>query len=452
MTKQLSKTKPVIPLAALLALRMLGVFIILPVFSAHASIYQGATPTLIGLTLGIYGFSQAALQMPFGAASDRIGRKSIIIIGLGLFIIGSIWCALSHSIYQVIIGRAIQGMGAIGSTTLALIADLTPDQHRSKAMALVGFAISLSFIISMLIAPLVNSYFNLAGVFWLTAIMGITAMLLLLIAVPKSPKLIFHQDIKIQSSQLKNVLRNKALIRLDFSIFTLHAILTTTFIAIPIIFVKQFHLSSDQQLLSYLIVLVLSFAAAIMFIIMGEKKRQLRIIFIAAVTTITLVQLILAQYHQSFIILLSLLMLFFIAFTTLEAILPSLVSKIAPLRNKGSALGIYSCSQFLGIFVGGSLGGVIYHYFDLTGLFIFATIMGSIWLISAISMTEPPYLSTLILNYPDQQPSALCDRLKSLAGVYDVATMAGQNLIYVKIDKNIILDNELRNQIEQGNL
>jgi len=224
-------------LAMIMAFRMLGLFMILPVFSAHATALPGATATLLGVALGIYGLSQAILQMPFGMLSDRIGRKPVIAAGLILFALGSIVAALSHSIYGIILGRTLQGAGAIGSTTLAMVSDLTRDENRSKAMAMMGLTIGFAFSIAMILGPIIYTWFHLSGIFWATSGFAIVG-LLLLITVPTPPKVLVHPDIERETNNLKSVFKNGQLLRLDWGIFSMHAMLTATFIAIPILFTQ----------------------------------------------------------------------------------------------------------------------------------------------------------------------------------------------------------------------
>jgi len=449
--KELTST---ISIALLMAFRMLGMFMILPIFSLQASHIPGATPTLIGIALGSYGLTQAILQIPFGALSDRIGRKPIIAFGLILFIIGSIVAANAHTIYGIIIGRAMQGSGAIGSTCLALLADLTRDQHRSKAMALVGMTIGLSFSIAIVIGPILNHYFALTGIFYTTAILGFLALMLLFTTIASPPSWSNDTDtIKIQRSY-KKVLQNKQLLRLDFGIFCQHAMLTSFFVALPFIFSHNLQLSSHQQTITYLIVLGLAFIFSIPLIILAEKYRQMKPVFLSAIATLAITSVLFIFTTTSHLGVTILLFLFFCAFSLLEACLPSLVSKISSIHNKGMAMGVYSTSQFFGIFVGGSAAGWIYGNYATTGVLIFMLTLGVLWLIFASNMAQPPYLSTLIYKAPShlKQTTKLIDQLKSMNGVFDAVLSTKEQLIYTKVDKKIIDINELRNTIEACSL
>ena len=446
----LNHRSSVLSLAMIMAFRILGLFMILPVFSAHAITIAGATPTRIGLALGIYGLTQAIFQTPFGLLSDRIGRKPIIATGLLLFATGSIIAALSTDITLLILGRAIQGMGAIGSTTLAFIADLTRDENRSKAMALIGLSIGMAFSAAMIIGPILFAWHQLSGIFWVTAIFAGIGLILLL-RIPKPPHLVLHDNSELKPSHLRNVFKNTQLLRLDFGIFSLHMILTALFIAIPILFTHIFEFSMWQQASTYLTVLLLSFITMLPFIIFAEKKRQMKPIFITAIAALMCTQTLLYFLSDNFIAIGALLFLFFTAFNLLEASLPSLVSKVAPIQYKGTAMGVYSTSQYLGIALGGSLGGYIFAHLGIHGIFFFCGLIALLWLLTAITMKQPPYLSTLIFE-AYSKGTAINQKLSNFPGVAEVSYSPTENLIYTKVDKTLINENELRKCIEEVTL
>jgi MFS family permease len=436
-------------LCGIMSVRMLGLFMILPIFSIAAEKMLGANPTLIGLALGIYGLTQAAFQIPLGTLSDRIGRKPVILGGLCVFFIGSLVAALSHAIDFLILGRALQGMGAVGSTVLALLADLTRDETRGKAMAFIGLSIGVAFTAAMVLGPIIHHWLHLSGIFWVTAGLAVCAIVLLT-TVPTPPK-----PIQKNKTQLKkvfaSVLTNKQLLRLDAGIFSLHAILTALFIAIPLMLTHQLQLSEWAQIGTYLGILLFSFACALPFIIIAEKKRKLKPIFTASVATIALVQLGLMTFHTTLLAILFLLFIFFTAFTVLEAILPSMISKNAPVQNKGAAMGVYSTSQFLGIFIGGGVGGLILSHASITGIFLFCTIIAVIWLLLALGMSKPNYLQTLITPV-DMAAQHDYHYLSKLPGVADIAIASAESLLYVRFDKEKISEYELRNAVRAGNL
>ena len=426
-------------LASIYAFRMLGLFMILPIFSLYTEHLAGATPTLIGLALGIYGLTQGILQLPFGMISDRLGRKPVILVGLILFIIGSVIAAMSHSIYGIIIGRAIQGAGAIGSTLIALLADNTEDENRLKAMSFIGMTIGLSFIVAMILGPILNGLIGLAGLFWFTAVLAIIGIIMLLCFVPTPKQQLLHRDSEPVLNQFKKILSSTELLRLDFGIFSLHAILTALFMVIPSILTNSIGISINQQWIVYLPVLILACIAMLPFVIIAEAKRLLKPIFIGAVSLLTLTQFLLWSLPSKLMVLGLLLWLFFTAFTLLEGILPSLVSKIVPAGSKGTAMGIYSSAQFLGIFAGGLMGGFIFKHFGLNSIFLFCSCLGLTWTLVAATMKNPPYLSSKIVAISGLKNAAaiaaLQKQLLMITGVKDALVANEEQVAYLKVDK-----------------
>lgn len=438
-------------LGTIMSFRMIGLFMILPIFAVAAQHLPHTTPFLIGLALGIYGLMQAILQMPMGLLSDHFGRKPIICAGLCLFILGSVVAALSHSIDGIIIGRALQGMGAIGSTLLAFVADLTRDENRTKAMAMVGMLIGTSFSVAIVLGPLFYSWWQLSGLFWITALLGLVGIVLLFTAVPQPPKIIVDANVETVPNKILNILKDKQLLRLDLCILFQHAILTAMFVAIPILLNNNLHLPHQTQVWLYLIVLVLAFFCSVPFIIIAEKRRVIKQTFIGAIAVIAFTQLILLGTQVTTLAVATLLFLFFTAFTLLEATLPSMVSKVAPLKAKGTAMGIYSTSQFLGIFVGGVLGGVTLQHFQVDGIYMLILLMSVIWLLIVLSMRQPPYLSTMVFTLPTTIEE-LRQRLAQLPGIAEFNIVPEEQLLYVKVDKKIVDEDKLRKLLEGSNL
>lgn len=433
-----SWSKTVFPIAAIFSFRMLGLFLLIPVFSVYAANLQGATPTLIGLALGGYGLTQGLLQMPFGMLSDKVGRKPMIAIGLVLFAFGSFLGAVTDSIYGMIIARILQGTGAIGSVLIALLADLTPDEQRTKAMAVIGMTIGTSFSLAMVISPAITSYFGLSGIFYLTSILAIAGIILLYLVIPAPAKEQFHADSEANITLLKPVLHNWHLQRLNIGIFCQHFILTATFFAIPILLshqIQQGHLT--QQWHFYLPLMLFSFILMIPFIIVAEKKKMMKAVFFISVLFTALTQGLLALTCQDWYSLCLLMFVYFVAFNILEASLPSLVSKQASPNTKGTAMGIYSTSQFLGIFAGGSLAGILYQWHSSQGIFIVNMLLGCLWLLVTVFMRPDVYLSTLILHYSklgNDVPN-LMNKIQSLSGVKEVVYSEDEEILYIRIDK-----------------
>ena len=381
-------SKTVFPIAALFSFRMLGLFLLIPVFSVYAQSLEGATPALIGFALGIYGLSQGILQMPFGFFSDKIGRKPIISLGLILFALGSVLGALTHSIYGMILARTLQGMGAIGSVLIALLADLTPDDQRTKAMAVIGMSIGLTFSLAMVLSPVLTAHFGLSGLFYLTAFLAGLGLVLLHRLIPTPDKEVFHGDSEANPALFKQVLSHKTLQNLNAGIFCQHFILTATFFAIPLV-LKQQHL--QQQWYFYLPLVLFSFLLMLPCILYAEKKKRMRFVFLSAIFLLSLSQLGLAFAYSNWPSLCVLMLLFFAPFNILEAMLPSLVSKQAPPQSKGTAMGIYSTSQFLGLFFGGVFAGFLYEYAGSQAVFLINALLGLLWFFLSYSMKKDSY-------------------------------------------------------------
>lgn len=385
-----SESRAVFAIALIYAFRMLGLFAILPIFSFAALHYTDATPGLIGLALGIYGLTQALLQIPFGLCSDRFGRKPVITIGLLLFMLGSFVAASAHSIHIVIVGRAIQGAGAVGSSLLALLADSTRVEVRTKAMAMIGMSIGGSFALAMVVGPALNAVVHLPGIFFITGLLAIEGILLLYWLIPSKTQSKANIDINTIPTQLLETLRNKDLFRLDLGIFCQHAILTSLFIVLPIILTQRLLIPANKLWEVYLPILFGSFILMLPLIYLSEKKNQLKKIFLGCIALLCITCFSLSATSHFLVSTLILLTLFFVAFNFLESSLPSLISKFAAADSKGTALGIYSSAQFLGIFFGGSMGGWIYGHFAVNGIYYFCGGLSMLWFLHAIFMTNPP--------------------------------------------------------------
>lgn len=380
-------------LAALYALRMLGLFLILPVMSLYGMQYESSTPVLIGIAMGMYGATQAVLQLPLGIMSDRISRKSVIIGGLAMFIIGSVVAALSTSIYGLIIGRALQGSGAISGALMAMVSDLTSEQNRTKAMATIGASIGVSFAVSMLLGPILTTHFGgLSGLFWTTALLGLAGLALVFFVLPEPPVETLHcphRDTLPVPALLWRVLCDPQLIRLNAGIFCLHMVLMAAFVVVPHLLEKQLGLDRQHHWEVYLPILGGSFIAMIPLMLVGEKKQLVKPIFVFAVGALVFALLFLGAAYQFNAALLSGLFLFFFAFNLLEAQLPSLVSKQTFAGGRGTAMGVYSTCQFLGIFSGGALGGVMLHFNEPRWLFWALALPVAGWCWLAATMREP---------------------------------------------------------------
>jgi MFS family permease len=424
-------------LAAVFSVRLLGLFMIYPVFAAYARGLDGATPYLIGEALGIYGLTQGLLQIPFGLLSDRVGRKVMIVIGLIVFAVGSAVAAVSTSIGGVIIGRALQGAGAVGSVILALVADLTSEENRTKAMALVGISIGASFMIAIVAGPILANFIGVAGIFWLMVGLALIGIAITEFVVPTPRRLSAHRDAEAVPALIGAVLRDPQLLRLDFGIFALHAMLTASFLVVPGLLRATFGVPVQEQWKVYLPVLLVSLAVMAPAIIVAEKYRRMKGVFVGAVAALVGSQVLLYFGAGSFAVVAAALVVFFSAFNVMEASLPSLITKTAPPDAKGTAMGLYSSLQFLGIFAGGVIGGWAHQYGGDAAVFVMTTVIALMWLVAAATMAQPSYLTTRLLPLADGRENnaeSLAAKLRQVPGVAEAVVIAEEKLAYLKVD------------------
>ncbi|MBI1907748.1 MAG: MFS transporter [Rhodocyclales bacterium] len=375
-----------VSLAAIFGLRMLGLFLILPVFAVHARTIPGGDDlTLVGLAIGAYGLTQACLQIAFGAASDRWGRKPVIIAGLVVFFVGCVVAALADTIHMVIVGRVLQGAGAISAAVVALAADLTRDQHRTKVMAMIGASIGAVFAISMVAAPLLYAAVGMDGIFWFTALLALGAILVVLYVVPDAPPVP-----RANGGRFVDVLRDGQLMRLNFGVFALHLMQTTMWVLVPGALVASAGLPLAEHWKVYLPVVLLSFVIMVPAVIVAERRDAMKLVFNASVVLLVLVQAGLYLFGQSLYGLALWLTLFFVAFNVLEATQPSWISKVAPATAKGTALGVYNTLQSAGLFLGGVLGGYVGQHFGNGAVNLVCALIAMVWFALALTMTPPP--------------------------------------------------------------
>ncbi len=415
---------------------MLGMFLILPVFALYAEhLPGGENHTLIGLALGIYGLTQALLMIPFGMASDRIGRKKVIVFGLIVFALGSFVAAAASDIVWTIFGRALQGAGAISAAVTAMLADLTREEHRTKAMALIGSSIGVTFAISLVAGPALNHLIGVPGIFVLTGVLALAAIWVVRNWVPDPADSHFHADAQANPAKLVDVLKNGQLARLDFGIFALHAAQMAMFVVVPVA-LKNSGLAPGQHWAVYLPVLLGSFVLMVPAIIYGEKRGRMKPVFIAAVALMLLAQIGLAFGIAHFWGIVWALFAYFVAFNLLEASLPSLISKLAPASAKGTAMGVYNTAQALGLFFGGALGGWLAQHHGFHAVFIFCVVLMGIWLLASLSMQAPPAIKSRMFrvgSMPADQAALLKTQLAGMAGVVEVVVLAEEGVAMLKV-------------------
>ncbi len=428
-------------LASIFAVRMLGLFMILPVFTLYAHAFPDYTPLLVGLAIGAYGLTQALLQVPFGMLSDRIGRKPVITAGLLIFALGSVVAAMSHTLIGVVIGRAVQGAGAVAAAIMALTADLTREEHRTKAMAIIGMSIGLSFSVALVSGPLVGNWLGLSGIFWLTAALAVVGLAILHLGVPTPSVSRFHRDTEAAPGQFRQVLKDTQLLRLDVGILILHMVMTSTFVVLPLVLRDQAGLPRAEHWEVYLGVLVTSVVLMVPFIIIAEKHRRMKQVFVGAIVVVGLAQFGLLEIHRTLLEIVALMVGYFAAFNILEASLPSLVSKVAPPQSKGTAMGVYSTSQFLGAFLGGSSGGWMLGHHGPSGVFALNAVLAGAWFVLAATMRSPRYLASQMINVgvmDDNEARLLASKLIEVTGVAEAVVVAEEGIAYLKVDRRAL--------------
>ena len=427
-------------LAGIYALRMLGMFLILPVFSLYAvTLPGGHDPMWIGLALGSYGLTQALLQLPLGMLSDRIGRKKVIYGGLLLFALGSFIAAIATDLVWLTVGRVVQGSGAVSAVVTALLADLTREENRTKAMAMTGMTIGITFAVSLVLGPLMAKLVGVPGIFVLTGVLTLTALLGVRFFIPDPPLSSFHSDAEANPASLPTILRHGQLLRLNFGIFALHAAQMAMFVVIPFALTETAGLDKAHHWQVYLPVVVVGFLLMIPAIIYGEKRGKLKPVFVGAIALMALTQLGLVFSLHTFWQLTFLLGAYFVAFNILEASLPSLVSKIAPADAKGTAMGVYNTAQSLGLFVGAVVGGWCYGQGGAVWVFVFCCTMMSAWLLVALSMRTPPPVKTKMFHISEHwqgDAAQLSSRLRAVSGVQEAVVIAAEHVAYLKVSQS----------------
>lgn len=432
--------KSVLGIAFIYILRMLGLFIVLPILSVYLlEISANDSKFLVGLGFGIYGLTQALLQIPFGLLSDYFGRKKMIIIGLVIFLCGSILVASFTSIYLVILGRALQGAGAISAVLLALLSDLTRDEIRTKAMGIIGASIGITFGVSIILAPLLNKYIGFQGIFWVIGMLTILAILMVVFHIPTPIK---AKSEKLLLSNFFEVLSNKTFLKLDYGIFSLHASQIVMFMTIPVI-LNQLGYPVEYHWQVYLPVFVLSIVFMVPMIIFAQRKSLIKKLFLGNVLALIIVQILFIYYSDSKQNIMLILLIYFVGFNFLEATLPSLISRISPKNAKGFVLGIYNSSQSFGIFAGGFFGGLILTYFSNNSIYILSACLLIVWFLLMLNFIFPENKKDLILHLKNSffkqskiKIAAVISKINSLDFVEEALIFPSERYIIIKAKNN----------------
>ena len=422
-------------LALIFGLRMFGLFLVLPVLALYADGLPGATPVMVGLALGIYGLTQAIFQIPFGRLSDHFGRKRLIAFGLLLFALGSVVSAEAATVSGIIVGRALQGAGAIAAVVLALLADLTREQQRIKATALVGGMIGVAFLTALMGGSVLEGWIGVPGLFYLAAFAALVVMPVLWLGVPTpqhSGNLIYSRH----RGDWSSVFSNWHLLRLDLGVFVQHLSLMALFVAVPPALVDVLGLDSLDHWRVYVPVLVASVVVMLPLLLLSMRSGQSYTAFRVALSLMLISAALLAWAAGEGWGLVGGLVIFFTGFNLLEALLPSLVSRVAPSQLKGTALGVYNTCQFAGVFVGGAVGGVIFGHFGPVGVFLLMGTLLALWWVVVLLGDVPELMNSVTVYLEDIPAAQFEDRIKALRklpGVYDVTVLAGQNMVYLKV-------------------
>lgn len=434
-----SERRSVGALAGVFSLRMFGLFLVLPVMALYAAQMEGATPFMIGLAVGIYGLTQALFQIAFGTLSDRFGRKPLIVFGLLVFAAGSVVAAMADTLVGVIIGRALQGSGAIAAVVLALVADLTREQQRVKAMALIGMSIGASFLLALMAGPALDRWIGVGGIFWLTAVLALGCIVVVVWWVPTPRHAAGDPGSRASKDYFREVMANAHLLRLDVGIFTLHMVLTAVFVVAPFALVETLGLERDSHWQVYVPVLVGSILLMAPLLILGMRRERTFWVFRLAILIVLVGQCVLFSGADQAISLIAGLVCFFVGFNLLEAMLPSLMTRLSPGYAKGTAIGVYNTFEFAGVFAGGALGGILLGLFGSSGVFAFCVLATLMWLVVALTGRTPQLRNSVTLRLErerDLTSGAIEQSLGALNGVDEVTVLPKDCVAYLRVDES----------------
>ena len=430
--------KAVVSLALIFALRMLGLFIILPVIAIAVRDIPEATPTLVGLAIGMYGLTQAMCQIPFGFWSDRYGRKKVITVGLLIFAVGSVVAAMSDNIYLIIMGRALQGAGAVAAAILALVADLTREQQRIKAMAMIGGSIGLSFMAALILGPILYEHVGLSGIFLITGALALGVLPVLWWWTPNPKVSSRSKGLKFNKENARNLLGNRSLFGFYIGIFILHFSLTAFFVVVPLELVDQLQWGLADHWKLYVPILVMSVVGMVPVLVLAHKWQKHRLALAVGIFLMMAAQIVFAVPEEHIMSVVVGLWLYFCGFNALEAMLPSLVSRLAPAGARGTVMGIYNTFEFTGIFLGGLCSGVVYSVYGALGVYTLSLGVLGVWLVVILLMKPLKLLHSLTVKLaPNFSETKIFAQLQSLDGVEDSTLFPDEGLGYIKVNEKI---------------
>ena len=426
-------------LSGIFSLRMLGLFMFLPVFSVHAHEYAGHTPLLVGVAIGIYGLTQGMFQVPFGILSDRFGRRPVIAAGLLVFAFGSVVAALADDIWGIVAGRALQGMGAVAAAVMALASDLTSETHRTRVMATIGASIGAAFVLALVLGPVITGAVGVSGLFWVTAALAALAIVLLYAGVPAPPRMTHSTGSALAG--LSAALRDGQMLRLDAGIFVLHAVMVATFVALPIALRDRAGVDVAGHWKVYVGVLLASVVFTVPLIVIADRAHRSRAVMLIGIVLLGAALAGLAGAPNGDVVLIACMVVYFVGFNTLEASLPAMVSRVAPMRARGAALGVYSTLQYLGAFAGGVLGGwLLGAGGERVALAACAGLCAG-WVLIALGLREPRRLSVERLSIGAVERDAvdtLTARLLAVPGVVEAVVVAEEDIAWLRVDRRLL--------------
>jgi len=437
--------KKVLPLSLIVALRFFGLFIVLSVLSQYAKDLPGGTAFLAGLALGGYALTQAVLQVPFGVMSDKIGRKKTLLFGLLLFALGSAVAAMADNIYVLLVGRFLQGAGAIGSVVTAMIADQVREDERAHSMAVMGMVIAMSFAAAMIIGPIIAGAYSVSTLFWMTGALALTALLILFTAVPEPPKIVHHYT--EEEAKIKEVFKDKDLVRMYITFLFHSSTMAIAFFIIPILLKNKFGMTTLEYWKVYLPAVIFGILAMAPAAILGEKYGKGKEIFIASILFI-IASFLLMGFGNSFLLFATGAVFFFIGFNMFEPLLQSFVSKFAKVHQKGAALGVANTFAYIGIFLGGAIGGWLYGSVGEKGLAVAVVVLCLFWIMWIVGMRNPALRANLFLSSEEYDEEKL-PALKTVKGINDFYTNQTEKLIVIKYEDGVISEDEIKDILKR---